>query len=132
MNTTATGHFDTISWDEHPFGEANGGPQLARASVTNTYHGEVEGRGTVEYLMMYHDDESATFIGLEQIVGRLGGREGSFVLQHRGTYRDSTATGTWSVVPGSGTGDLAGLAGEGGFEARHGEPATYTLRFTLE
>lgn len=132
MSTTATGYFDGISWDEHPYGEANSGPKLARATVSNAFHGDLEGRGTLEYLMVYHDDESATFIGLEQVVGRLGGREGSFVLQHSGIYRDSVATGTWAVVPGSGTGDLSGLAGEGGFEARHGEPASYTLRFTLD
>lgn len=132
MSTSATGQFDTISWDEHPFGEANGGSKLARATVTNVFRGDIEGRGTLEYLMVYHDDESATFIGLEQVVGRLADREGSFVLQHSGTYRDSVATGTWTVVPGSGTGDLSDLTGQGSFDARHGQPATYTLRFTLD
>jgi hypothetical protein len=67
------------------------------------------------------------------VVGRLGERSGSFVLRSTGTWEDGTATTTWSVVPGSGTGELAGLAGEGGYVARSGEAEIpYTLDYRLE
>lgn len=132
MSTHATGTFEGKSWDEQTYSQVDGGPKLNRASVTNAFHGDIEGESTLEYLMIYHDDESATYVGLEQVVGRIGERTGSFVLQHSGTYRDGTATTSWFVVPGSGTGELRGLRGEGGFVAQHGPSASYTLDFDFE
>src|SRR6266536_4832862 len=124
MTTPATGTFTVKSWDEQPYAEADGGSKLTRASVTNTFQGDVEGESALEYLMIYLDGGSGSFIGLEQIAGRVGGRSGSFVLQHSGTFAGQTVNGTWSVVPGSGSGDLTGLRGEGGFVAEHGQQAT--------
>jgi len=42
------------------------------------------------------------------------------------------AKGYWSIVPGSGTGELAGIEGEGQFEAPHGPKATYRLEYAME
>ena len=129
----ATGTFEGKSWDEKPYHEVEGLPKLTRASVTNAFHGDIEGEGTLEYLMVYPNNDTASFIGLERVVGRLGGRSGSFVLQHSGVYEDSVAKSAWSVVPGSGTGDLRGLRGEGGFSARHGEQqVAFTLDYDFE
>ena len=63
--------------------------------------------------MFYPGDGSAGFVGLEHVIGRLGDRSGSFVLQHTGADDGSTTKSTYFVVPGSGTGDLRGLQGEG-------------------
>lgn len=108
------------------------GPKLTRASITKSFTGDIEGEGTLEYLMMYRDDGSASFIGLERITGRIGDRAGSFVLAHTGTSDGSTATATWSVVSGSGTGDLRGLRGEGGFSSAHAESYPMTLDYDIE
>ena len=55
------------------------------------------------------------------------------MLQQVGTYEGTTARATWQVVPGSGTGDLTGLRGEGGYVAEHGQPqAPYTLDYDLD
>ncbi len=129
MSARATGGFTCRSWDEKPYSAIDGGPRLTRASVTNSFEGDIEGEGTLEYVMVYRDDSSGSFLGLEHLVGRLGGRAGSFVLQHSGTFEGGTVTATWRVVPGSGTGELRGLRGEGGFVAKHGEPRTL---FTLD
>ena len=51
----------------------------------------IEGEGQVEYLMMYRSDGSATFVGLEQVVGRIGGKTGSFVLQRTGVFEGGLA-----------------------------------------
>ncbi|MDI3340838.1 MAG: DUF3224 domain-containing protein [Sphaerobacter sp.] len=83
MRLHATGHVEGTSWEEQVFSQIEGRPKLARASVTNVFHGDIEGTGTLEYLMVYHDDESATFVGLEHVVGRIVDRTGSFVLEHR-------------------------------------------------
>lgn len=121
MSTQATGRFEVKSWDEKPYDEIEGAPKLSRAGVILLYEGDVEGQGTVEYLLAYRDDGSADFVSMERVVGRLAERAGSFVLQGSGSFEGGTARGTWRVVPGSGTGELRGLRGEGGFVATHGQ-----------
>ena len=66
---------------------------------------------------------SAHYVGLEQVIGQIGTRAGSFVLQVTGSYDVETglAKAAWSVVPGSGTEALCGLKGQGGFVAEHGK-----------
>jgi hypothetical protein len=73
---------------------------------------------------------SAVFVGLERIVGRIGDKTGSFVVQHVGAFDGGSAKGTLLVVPGSGTGDLRGLRGEGSFEAGLGSDGRRS--FTLD
>src|SRR4051794_24154357 len=53
MTTQATGTYAIASWDETPFSEVEDAPKLSRASVTTTFHGDIEGAGTLEYLLMY-------------------------------------------------------------------------------
>jgi len=132
MSTHATATFEVKSWDEKPYDEMDGGPKLTRASITKSFTGDIEGEGTLEYLMIYRDDGSASFVGLERIVGRVGDRSGSFVLQHSGTFEGGVAKATLSVVPGSGTGDLRGLRGEGRFAAAHADSYPITLDYDFE
>ena len=132
MSTLATATFEVKTWDEKPYNEIDGGPKLTRASVTKSFHGDIEGEGALEYLMFYPGDGSATFVGLERVVGRVGDRSGSFVLQHSGTFEGGTAKATWSVVPGSGTGDLRGLRGKGGFASAHQQRYPITLDYDFE
>jgi hypothetical protein len=137
MNTQATGTFTVKSWDEKtwdgkPTKEAPGA-KLTHAIVTQAFQGDIEGEGTSETLMMYPDDQSASFVGMQRVVGRIGNRSGSFVLQVSGAYADSVATATWSVVAGSGTEQLRGLRGEGGYVAQHGDPnVPITLDYSFE
>jgi len=128
MTMQATGTYAIKSWDEQPFSEVEGGTKLSRASVTTSFHGDVEGEGTLEYLLIYRAADCA-YVGVERVVGRLGDRQGSFVLQHEGVFAGTTAGSTWSVVPGAGTGDLRGLRGVGGYRGEHGEDSA---RFTLD
>ncbi len=132
MSTQATGNMELKSWEEQPYSEIDGGPKLTRADVTTAFQGEIEGEGTKAYLMVYHDDASASFVGLERVVGRVGDRAGSFVVEHSGTFEGGTARATVSVVPGSGTGDLRGLRGQGDFVWPHGQPGTFTLDYDVE
>jgi hypothetical protein len=131
--TSATGTFATTSWDEGPWAEEEGGRKLTHAKVTSAYQGDIEGEGTSQSIMWYADEGRATYAGFERVVGRLGGRAGSFVLEGRGTYANGVATTEWTVVPGSGTGELAGLRGTGGYAAGHGESAvTYRLDYSFD
>lgn len=124
--------FRVTAWDEKPYDEIEGGAKLTRASITKSFSGDIEGEGKLEYLMVHRDDGSASFIGLERVVGRLGDRSGSFVLQHTGTFEGGTAKATWIVVPGSGAGGLRGLRGEGGFASAHAESYSMTLDYDLD
>ncbi len=131
MRKSAKARFAIASWDEHPWGEGEGLPRLTRASVTKTLSGDIEGEGRVEYLMTYRADGSASFVGLERVVGRIEGRSGSFVLQRVGVFEDGQAKESYSVVPGSATGDLRGLRGEGRTAVGHGTEHPFTLDYEL-
>ena len=61
--------------------------------------------------MMYRSDGSATFVGLEHVIGRIGGKTGTFVLQRIGVFENGQAKESYSVIPGSATGELEGLRG---------------------
>lgn len=131
MKKTANARFAIKSWDEKPYGEGPDQPRLTRASVTKTYTGDIEGEGAVEYLMMYRSDGSATFVGLERVVGRLGGKTGAFVLQRTGVFESGQAKESYSVIPGSATGELLGLAGDGTSAVGHGMEHPFTLSYEL-
>jgi hypothetical protein len=132
MPTHATAEFEVESWDESPALERNGGSKVTQASVTMAFAGDLEGEGTVEWLMGYGDDGTAAFVGLERVVGRVGARSGSFVLRHTGTFDGKIAKAELDVVPGSGTGDLAGIEGRGTFEAGFGPDGVRNLELDYE
>ena len=131
MKQTANAHFAIKSWDEKPYSEGPDQPKLTRASVTKTFTGELAGEGHVEYLMAYASDGSATFVGLERITGELAGKTGSFVLRRTGVFEGGVAKESYSVVPGSGTGALKGLKGEGTSAVGHGMEHPFTLSWEL-
>jgi hypothetical protein len=91
MRKSANARFAIKNWDEKPYSEGQGEPRLTRASVTKTYTGDIEGEAEVEYLMMYRSDGSATFVGLERVVGRIGEKTGTFVLQRIGSFESGQA-----------------------------------------
>ena len=104
--------WDEKTWEGQPYTEVTGA-KLTRAEVAYTYEGDLVGDSTLQYLMFYRADGTGHAIALERIAGTLGGRRGSFVLQHSGTFAAQGVAGTFTVLPGSGTGELEGLRGEG-------------------
>lgn len=131
MKKSANSRFAITSWDEKPCGDDQAVPKLTRATVAKTFTGDIEGQGHVEYVMMYRRDGSATFVGLERIVGRVDGKSGSFVLQRTGVFAGGLAKESYSVVPGSATGELQGLGGDGSSAVGHGMEHPFTLNYEL-
>jgi hypothetical protein len=131
MKQKASARFEMKSWDEKPYGEGGNLPKLTRASVTKAYTGDIVGEGQVEYLMMYRSDGSATFVGLERVVGTIAGKSGSFVLQRTGVFEDGQAKESYSVIPGSATGELHDLLGGGSSALGHGTDYPFTLNYEL-
>jgi len=129
--TNATGTFEITGMSEDAYREVEGGVRLTRAKGTQRFTGDIEGDGSVEWLMCYSPDGTARFLGLQEITGSIGGRAGSFVVEATGDHDGMRSKGTWSVIPGSGTGALAGISGEGGFEAPSGPNASYSFEYRL-
>lgn len=130
MREIASGTFEIRSWDEKPWNEVTGASRIMHASVSKSYKGDIDGEGKLEYLMAYGHDGSASFVGIERFVGRVGDQHGNFVFQHVGTFRNGIAESTWSVVPNSGAGDLQGLRGE--VNAALGHAKIYPIEFSYE
>jgi len=131
MKQTASARFTIQSWDEQPYSEGPDQPKLTRAMVAKTYTGDLDGEAHVEYLMMYRGDGTASFVGLERFVGRLGGKSGSFVLQRTGVFEAGQAKESYAVIQGSATGDLRGLTGEGQSSLGHGSEYPFALSYAL-
>ncbi len=137
MNSRAVGKVVVSNWDEKTW-DGKGwneqqAPKLTHAIVTATVTGDIEGEGPLHFLMSYHEDQSVRFIGLQQVVGRIGGRTGSFVIEIAGNFENGAPHSTWTIVPGSGTGQLTGLRGQGSSMPRDGEmEMPYTLDYSFE
>ena len=93
--------------------EEREGTRLTRASVTQHFKGDIAGEGTAEWLMAYHPNGTARFVGLQLVDGEVAGRHGTFVLETAGEFDGGVARWEASVVPGSATGELAELSGRG-------------------
>jgi hypothetical protein len=107
-------------------------PALIEIRLTETFTGDIEGESPVRALQVLRDDHSACLVSMQRFRGKLGGRQGTFVLQGAETVENGKIRATWSVVPGSGTGELSGLRGEGGFEGHFGKGSEGTLDYWFE
>jgi hypothetical protein len=121
------GEFEVASWDEETYQKLEGERKLTRASVTQKFTGDLAGSGAVEWLMVYADDGKARFVGFQRIESTAPGRSGSVVIESNGKFDGKKAAGTWSVIPGSGDGELKGMTGKGRFEAPMGGKPSYSL-----
>ena len=123
--------FQVKSWDEKPAQELADGAKITRAVVKQTYSGIISGDSSVEYVMFHRGDGTAVFTGVEHIIGTVGGKSGSFIIQHKGTFQEGTARSDWAVVSKSGTGELEGIEGNGSFSAGHGGQGEVTFNPVL-
>jgi hypothetical protein len=108
------------------------GPALVEVHLTETFTGDIEGESPVRALQVLRNDKSASLVSMQRVRGKLGGREGTFVLQGSEIVESGKIKARWSVVPGSGTDDLFGLRGEGGFEGEFGKGSDGTLDYWFE
>lgn len=133
MPTKISGAATIEAWDEKPYLEMEDGKKLSRANIRLRYAGDLDGESTSESLMCYAADDAASYAGYEHFVGRIGDRQGSFVIQEVGTYDGSEARSDGEVVPGSGTGDFVGLQGRFTSVSTHDDYPNkpYTLEYEL-
>ncbi len=112
MTTRASGTFD-VKLSAQELHDAGLTTMLSRMSLAKRFHGDLEGTSVGEMLAAGTSIKgSAGYVAIERVEGTLQGRKGSFVLQHSGTMNRGAPTLSVTVVPDSGTGKLAGLAGK--------------------
>jgi uncharacterized protein DUF3224 len=107
-------------------------PELVELRLTETFIGDIEGESPVRALQVVRTDKSASQVSIQRFRGKLGGRQGTFVLQGSEIVETGKIKATWSVVPGSATGELVGLRGEGGFEGAFGKESDGWLDYWFE
>ena len=128
----ADGHTEVTSYEPTPYDEIADGPSLVEVRLREQFIGDIEGEGTIRVTQAMHKNKSASFVGIERVHGALGGRKGSLLLQVSGTIVAKEMKAEWFVIPGSGTGELVGLRGDGGFRAQLGERGTVWLDYYFE
>jgi hypothetical protein len=128
--TTAKAEFSITGWDEQSYAEFDGTEKLTRTTTTQTYSGDLTGESRGDSLMYYGPaDAPVSYVGLERFTCTVAGRTGTFVAQSHGTYANGDAVTTWFVVPGSGTGELAGIRGDGGYNTADGTEKSIPVTF---
>lgn len=107
-------------------------PALIEIHLSETFSGDIAGISTVRALQARQADGSASMVMLQRFEGTLGEHRGKFVLQGSALVENGKIRAMWSVVPRSGTGELSGLRGEGGFEGDFGKGSAGTLEYWFE
>ena len=111
MTMRASGTFD-VTLVPQPADAYADGAALGRMTIDKRFHGDLEGTSRGQMLSgMSGVKGSAGYVAIERVSGTLGGRRGTFVLQHSGTMTRGAPTLAVTVIPDSGTEELAGLSG---------------------
>ena len=103
----------------------------ARMLLDKQFHGDLLGTSKGQMLAaMTEMKDSAGYVAIEQVTGSLGGRSGSFALQHFGVMNRGMQELIVRVVPDSGTGELRGLSGAMTIDTSGGKH-DYGFEYTL-
>jgi hypothetical protein len=128
--TQATGPFE-VKMTAQPPDEATGGNAIGRFALDKQYHGDLEATSQGQMLAVRTSvPGSAGYVAMELVSGTLHGCAGTFVLQHSGIMDRGAPQLSVAVVPDSGTGQLAGLAGKmtiAVVEGKHSYDFEYTF-----
>lgn len=132
MNSTravsrATGPFDVKVSQQ----EDKTDPLIARYVFDKQFHGDLDATSKGEMLATGSAQGTGSYVAIEIVTGKLGGRSGTFALQHTGSMIDNSFTLIVTVVPGSGTGELAGLTGKMNIIIAPGGKHSYDFEYAL-
>jgi hypothetical protein len=85
------------------------------ATITKRFSGAIEGHSQALFCSAFDPTHGGTYVALESFGGQVDGRHGTFSFAHAATTgADGERTDGWfTIVAGSGTGELAGIHGTG-------------------
>lgn len=130
MMRHANGNFDVKTVALAP-DDATTGIAISRYALDKQFHGDLEAVSRGEMLGAGDPSKGAAgYVALEVVTGTLDGRKGSFALQHNGTMDHGKFEISVVMVPGSGTGELAGIAGAMTITVAAGKHS-YQLEYSL-
>ena len=131
MTMRAAGPFD-VKLVPQATDPATGGDAIGRFALDKRFHGDLEATSVGQMLAVRGEPkDSAGYVAMEIVTGSLHGRSGSFALQHSGTMHAGSQQLVIGVVPGSGTGALAGLSGTMQITIADGGKHAYAFDYTL-
>ncbi len=131
MTTHVAASYEITGWDEEVIFDLEGA-KLVRTKVGKTFSGDLEGTSDADLLMAHSAGGTAAYCGFELVTATLGGRSGTFLVQHSASGTTSGGTGSWPIVPGSGTGELVGLSGTTEFIRHEDGTHTFTVDYDLD
>jgi hypothetical protein len=106
-----TARFDVTGWDPAELAGLDGdwvGAIVMRKTYTDGLTGE-----SVAHFVSSGTEESRGYLAAERITGTLDdGRTGSFTVHHGALQHPSDDSAFGYIIPGTGTGDFAGFAGQ--------------------
>ena len=116
MHTTCTfvpTDFSPTDWEP----EITTALPVGHAHMRKTFQGGLEGRAVTQFTSAFDITTGiGTYLAMESVEGVLDGRSGAFNLVHSATtdgVSEHRLNEFMMIVPGSGTGELAGLTGTG-------------------
>lgn len=126
VRATASGEFDVkivplSAKEEMPM----------RLSIDKIFRGDLTGESKGQMMASGGaQEQSGAYVALETVTGSLQGKKGSFVLAHRGMMTPTSQSLSVLIVPGTGTGELAGI--EGSVDIRiEGKKHFYTIDYAI-
>lgn len=128
VSTTLEAGFEITGWEETDLVDEE--VRVYRTEVTKSFSGDLEGTSEAWLVMNTTPAGPAAYVGLEVLNVRIGELQGTFVLKHDAVTTEEGPQADWTVVPGSGTGDLADIAGTADIQ-RH-DDGSHTLTLTVE
>jgi hypothetical protein len=130
MNAIAKGTFN-VSLKPQPISDVASRAEIGRMSIDKQFFGDLVGTSKGEmFSAMGTVKGSAGYVAIERVSGTIGGRTGTFVLQHSGTMNRGAPTLTVAVVPDSGTEGFSGMSGNLTIDIVGGNHF-YTLNYSL-
>ena len=128
---SATGAFDVKLGTAETLPAPDHAPAMASRSIDKDFHGDLQGRSLGRMLSAGQPQSGeAAYTALESFAGTLHGRSGGFALAHLGQMHAGTHELRVAIVPGSGTGELAGIRGDMQIRIEGGKHY-YTLSYRL-
>lgn len=126
VTQTAHGSFEVKLTPEKSHDQA-----IARMSIDKEFQGDLQGTSKGEMLgVMGTAGGSGGYVAMERVNGNLGGRSGTFALQHSGINMRGESRMTVTVVPDSGTAQLAGIEGTMNIKVEDGKHL-YSFEYSL-